>query len=198
MKRKAISILSAFLATLLITSTVFAGAIKFSNVTFSLGTGTSGDSGGLMAMVASDASSEASSAPSLIAQGTMTGLGEQDVRVVLEASGLPDVTCTNQGGNQSPGQNPPKISISGEQLLFGFDLTRKNGKSPFGVETDAPPVLDAVEFGCPNENWSARIDFIHWEQATIRVLDLNTGADLAVKNYTCVTTLNNVTCTAVE
>ncbi len=172
MKRKIVSLMTALLAAILITSTVFAGAIRFSNVTFALG--------------------------SLIANGTLTGLGNQDVRVLLEASGFPEVTCTNQGGNQAPGQNPSKISANGEQLLFGFDLTRKNGKSPFGVETADPVVLDAVAYGCPNANWTATIDFIYWTGATISVYDLNTNAFLRSQDYTCTTTLNSVTCEPVK
>jgi hypothetical protein len=172
MKRKLISLMAASLVAIMITSTVFARSIKFSGVTFSLG--------------------------SLIAQGSLTGLGNEDVRVVLEASGFPEVTCTNYGGNQAPGQNPPKVSASGEQLLFGFDLTQKNGKSPFDVETVDPVVVDVVTYGCPNANWTATIDFIHWTEATIRVLDLYTGQELASQSYTCTTTTNSVTCTAVK
>jgi hypothetical protein len=172
MRRKISSVLIALLAAILITSTVFAGAIRLSGVTFKLG--------------------------SLIAEGTLTGLGKQDVVVQLDASGFPVVTCTNQGGNQAPGQNPPKVSASGQQLLFGFDLTRKNGKSPFGVETNDPPVLSAIEYGCPNNNWTAQIDFIYWTNATIKVLDLETQELLASQDYTCTTTLTSVTCTPVK
>jgi hypothetical protein len=172
MKRKIFSLIAALCAAILITSTVFAGAIKLSGVTFRLG--------------------------SLIAEGTLSGLGNQDVRVLLEASGFPEVTCTNHGGNQAPGQNPPKVSASGEQQLFGFDLTRKNGKSPFGVETDDPLVVDPIVYGCPNANWTATIDFIHWTEATITILDLNTQAILRIQRYSCVTTLNSVTCSPLK
>ena len=173
MKRKLISLVSALIAAILITSTVFAGAIKFSGATtFRLG--------------------------SLIAEGALSGLGNQNVQVFLEASGLPDVTCTNQGGTQAPGQNPPKVSASGDQLLFGFDLTRKNGKSPFDVETEEPLVLDAVLLGCPNANWTATIDFVYWTEATLIVKSFPGGAVLLTREFTCTTTLNSVTCTPVN
>ena len=174
MNRKFVSLLTALFAAILLTSTVFAGQIKFSSVTFKLG--------------------------SLIAEGSLTGLGKQDVRVVLEASGFPDVTCTNYGGNQAPGQNPPKVSASGEQLLKSLDLDlTKNGKSPFDVEAKDPVFVDAIEYGCPNANWTATVDFISWTEATIYVYDLS-GALLASQDYTCTTTRYpaSVSCTPVR
>ncbi len=172
MRRKSIIALLVICAALLLTTSVFAGAIKLSGVTFNLG--------------------------SLIAQGTMTGLGNQDVNVVLDASGFPVVMCTNQGGNKAPGQNPPKVSASGNQLVLGLTLTTKNGKSPFNVKTDDPKPLSAIELGCPNNNWTATIDFIFWTNATIRVLDAQTQQLLLQQDYTCTTTLSTVTCTPVK
>jgi hypothetical protein len=170
-KRKGISILTALVAAILITTTVFAGSIRLS-VSFSLG--------------------------SLIAQGSASGLGNQDVKIVLEASGVPVVTCTNKGGNQAPGQNPPKVSASGVSVLFGFDEVRKNGKSPYGVETEDPQTVDPVVYGCPNANWTASVEFIHWTDAMIQVLDLYTGEVLLTQNYTCTTTLTSVSCKLVK
>src|SRR6266542_1623336 len=109
MQKKILSLLSALLVLTLLTSPVSAGgAVKLSGVQFSLG--------------------------SLIANGTLSGLGNTDVSVVIDASGIPAVTCSNNGGNQVPGQSAPKISASGNQLLDGDSSVRKNGKSPFGVE----------------------------------------------------------------
>lgn len=172
MRKKLLSVITALLASLLITSSVFAGAIKLSSITFSLG--------------------------SLVAEGTLTGLGNQVVNVVLDASGFPVVSCTNQGGNQAPGQNPPKVSASGEQLVSGLNLTKRNGKSPFDVETRDPQVVDPIEYGCPNGNWTAKIEFIYWTDATIRVLDMDTGDVLLEQDYTCTTTEISVTCTPVK
>jgi hypothetical protein len=172
MKRKIISITTALLAAILLTSTVFAGAIKFSSVTFRLG--------------------------SLIADGALTGLGNLQAKVLLDASGFPVVSCTNQGGNKAPGQNPPKISALGEQLISGLDLTKKNGRSPFSVETNDPQFVDPVEYGCPNANWTAEVDFIFWTDATINVVDPATEEVLASQDYTCTTTLTSVTCVPVK
>jgi uncharacterized membrane protein len=173
MRKQIFSFLSILMVISLLTTTASAGgSVKLSGVSFSLG--------------------------SLIANGTLTGLGATDVKVILDASGIPLVTCTNQGGNQAPGQNPPKVSAMGLQSLFGNDPVRKNGKSPFGVETDDPaPFVNAVEAGCPNNNWTATIDFVFWTNATITVKSLATDAILRTQNYTCTTTLTTVSCTPV-
>ena len=156
--------------SLQVTQASAGGSIKLSGVSFGLG--------------------------SLIAKGTLTGLGETDVAVVLDASGIPVVTCTNLGGYQAPGQNPPKVSAAGDESLDGSDPVRKNGKSPFGVETNDPPPFESGSAGgCPNDNWTATIDFVYWTTATITVKSLATGAVLLKQDYTCVTTRTTVTCT---
>jgi hypothetical protein len=199
MKRKITSVFTALLAAILITSTVFAGSIKLSRVTFSLGTDTTTDSGGFTAMSTMETSGETTSSPTLGTQGTMTGLGEQDVRVVLVASGLPVVSCTNLGSNMAPGQNPSKVTAFGEIPLTGDVSTTNNGRYLFGVQTEQLTELDPIVYGCPNENWTASIDFVFWEIATIKVLDAqNEEVVLFTQDYTCATTLNSVTCTPVK
>ena len=163
MKRKIYSLLAVLLITTMTTSTVAAGGnVKLSGIQFSLS--------------------------SLVATGFASGLGNTDVTVVLEAAGIPVVTCTNQGGTQSPGQNPVSISASGAQYLIHETYT-KNGRSPFNVETEDPQVaLTAQQLGCANNNWTATIDFVFWTEATLSVYSTATNALLAQQNYTCVTT----------
>ena len=175
MKRKFLSILTIFLITIMLTSTVSAGGnIKLSSVRFRLG--------------------------SLIADGFASGLGRTDVTVVLEASGIPATTCTNPAGHTVPGQSAPRVTASGEQNLFGNDPIRKNGKSPFGVETEDPETIPWNEGGCPNSRWTAHVDFIFWTNATISVYNTATNALLVQQNYTCITTRNpaTVSCTPVR
>lgn len=172
MKKKILSLFSLLLiVTLLATPVSAGGAVKLSGVQFSLG--------------------------SLIANGTLSGLGKTDVSVVLDASGIPAITCINNGGNQVPGQSSPKISASGNQLLDGNSPVRKNGKSPFGVETNDPGFIPWDQAGCPNSHWVGHIDFIFWTDATISVSDALTQALLLKQAYKCTTTRfpASVTCT---
>jgi hypothetical protein len=167
--KKIFSMLSVMLIVVFMTTPVSAGgAVKLSSVRFTLG--------------------------SLIADGTLTGLGNTDVSVVLDASGIPAITCVNYGGNEVPGQSSPKVSASGNQLLDGDSPVRKNGKSPFGVETDDPETIPWDEAGCPNANWAGHVDFIFWTDATISIYDANTLVLLLKHDYTCTTTLTTVSC----
>jgi|SRR5215208_1265156 len=170
MKKKILSLLSALLViTLLTTPASAGGAVKLSGVQFSLG--------------------------SLIAKGTLSGLGNTDVSVVIDAIGIPMTTCTNYGGNPVPGQSAPKVSASGNQLLDGNSSVRKNGKSPFGVETVDPESIPWDQAGCPNASWSAHIDFIFWTDATISIFNASDQALLLKQDYKCTTTLTSVSCT---
>jgi hypothetical protein len=174
MKIKVSSLLLAMLLVILVVSPVSAGpGIGLSGVKFSLG--------------------------SLIADGFVTKLGSTDVTVVLDASGIPAVTCTNNGKQDVPGQSSPKISASGQETLNGNRDFTKNGKSPFSVETVDPVSLPWNAAGCPNANWSARIDFVYWTNATLSVYDVATNTLQLKQNYTCTTTRNpaSVSCTPV-
>lgn len=173
MKKKLFSLLSVFLLATLLASPVSAGpGVKFSgganSVEWTLG--------------------------SLIAEGALI-VGNTDVKVILEASGVPAVTCTNQGRTPAPGQNPPNISATGAQTLQ--DRT-KNGKSPFDVEASEPDTLPGLQGGCPNNNWTAHIDFVYWDHAKITVTNLAGDTVLLEQNYTCTTTRNpdTVSCIA--
>ena len=171
MKKRIISIAASALIAVLVFSNALAGGINFT-ATFSLG--------------------------SLIANGTISGIGNANVTMVLDASGVPVITCVNKGGSQVPGQSSPKVSAQGSVLLPGNSLVRKNGKSPYGVETQTPAPLTWQQAGCPNSNWAAKITFVYWTNATILVYNTGTGALLAKQNYVCKTTLTSVSCTAMS
>ena len=174
MKNKISSVLIATLLVILMVSPASAGpGIGLSGVKFSLG--------------------------SLIADGVLSKLGNTDVNVVLDAGGIPAITCTNHGGNAVPGQSYPKVNASGQESLLGNSSVRKNGKSPFNVETVDPVSLPWDAAGCPNANWSAHIDFIYWTNATISIYDIATNTLQVQQSYVCTTTRSpaNVSCTPV-
>lgn len=164
MKRFALALVLVCLAA----SSSFAGNVHFSSVSFSLG--------------------------SLIAEGRVAGMGQEDVTIQLDATGVPTVECTNKSGKKVPGQNPPKVSARGSQFLVHESYT-KNGSTPFWVETGEPAPLDAVKAGCPNKNWTAKITFVAWTEATLSVFGTKSGALLEQQKYSCVTTTSSVSCT---
>lgn len=170
MKKKFYSLLSVFLMVMVVATPVAAGgAVKLSGLSFRLG--------------------------SLIADGTLSGLGNTDVTVVIDASGPAAITCINPGLNDVPGQSYPRVAASGNQFLDGDSAVRKNGRSPFGVETVDPAYLPWDQAGCPNSHWTGRIDFIFWTDATISVYNATTQALLLKRDFACTTTLTSVTCT---
>ncbi len=103
----------------------------------------------------------------LSAAGELSGLGNGDVLITLTARADVTSTCTNQGGNQAPGQNPAPITVSGSEAIPASEI--KNGTTPFSVVTEAPPALIPGAPDCPNTNWTEEITDLAFTSATIVV-----------------------------
>jgi hypothetical protein len=103
----------------------------------------------------------------LSATVSYAGLGNFDTLQVLTASGGTTSTCTNQGGNEAPGQNPAPVTLVGETPIPAGDI--KNGNVTISTTTAEPvsPVPGAP--GCPNSNWTEVITDVSFTSATIKL-----------------------------
>lgn len=104
----------------------------------------------------------------LRASGALSGLGNGDVLITLDASAQPTSTCTNPAGaTQPPGQNPAEVDVTGSQAIPADEI--KNGTTPFLVVTEAPVTPIAGAPDCPNPQWTEDITDMAFTSATITV-----------------------------
>lgn len=108
--------------------------------------------------------------------GNVSGLGNQDLTVILDATGTADVTCTNPAGNVAPGQRTT-VNASGTQT----GIQPKNGRATFDVTTLEPGPLDPAVV-CPNRKWTATITDVRFTSATLTLIQ--GGATIFTQKYT--------------
>lgn len=97
--------------------------------------------------------------------GSVAGLGNEDITVVVDAVGTATLICTNPGGNVAPGQTQ-QISASGVQE----NIHVENGRANFNVTTDPPQLVGTPrELGCPNNKWTPSITDVDFTSATLTV-----------------------------
>lgn len=120
----------------------------------------------------------------LNAAGELSGLGNEDITVTLTAEADVVSTCTNNGGNAAPGQNPAPITVMGSQAIPADSII--NGNVPFDVTTEAPVLVIPGAPDCPNPNWTETIDDLAFTSATIVVRQPDTdGTGPIVLTVTC-------------
>jgi hypothetical protein len=138
----------------------------------------------------------------LNAAGELSGLGNGDVLVTLTAQADVSSTCTNQGGNQAPGQNPAPITVIGSQAIPQDQI--KNGNTPFNVTTTPPVLIIPGAPDCPNPNWTEQINDLAFTSATITVeqpvgtLVLTVNCTFSPATSDGSVPAGNVTCTQVQ
>jgi hypothetical protein len=104
----------------------------------------------------------------LTGSGSLTGLGNGDVLVSITAQADVTATCTNPAGQtQPPGQNPAAITVSGSVSIPASEV--KNGNVAFSVTTIAPDPIIAGAPGCPNPQWTERIEDLTFTSFVITV-----------------------------
>jgi hypothetical protein len=98
----------------------------------------------------------------------IAGLGNDDVRITIDATAIVDANCCNPGEQcKVPGQNPALVGVQGE-ASFPADAI-KNGNLEFDIPTIAPPAQVRGAPDCPNAGWTENILDLHFTSVLIRV-----------------------------
>jgi len=103
----------------------------------------------------------------LLMLGSLAGLANADVTILMTATGTPTVLCTNRGGGSAPGQNPGETTVSGTQTIPTNSI--QNGQLFVSLATQPPANPDGA-VSCPNGNWVATVTDLDFSSATITVI----------------------------
>jgi len=111
----------------------------------------------------------------LTVTGTLAGLGNEDVTITVQATGVATTVGYNGGGNTAPGQGI-KVTETGTLTIPANEI--KNGEVFFSITTPQPPQPTAKEAGFPNNNWTAVITDVAFTSVTITVVQ---GGEVVLK-----------------
>lgn len=105
----------------------------------------------------------------LRASGALSGLGNADIRVTIEATGTSITSCQNPGtGEHFPaGIHPGDTTLSGDTIIPADEI--KNGNVAFTVETEEAPDTVAGAPGCPNRQWIQHVLDVRFLDALVNV-----------------------------
>jgi hypothetical protein len=91
-------------------------------------------------------------------EGQASGLGNEDIRIVVTLNGSAGTFCQNPGnGNMSPGQNPATGTSATPVDIPGSAVKNGNAALP-AIDahlTITTPTADAA--GCPNDSWTVTL-----------------------------------------
>ena len=89
-------------------------------------------------------------------KGSLTGLGNEDVKINVTVSGFAVYQCRNKGGNIAPGQNKVLTGpVTAPTTIPSSEI--KNGNLTFTTNPatlTAPSTVSGEAAGCPNGNWT--------------------------------------------
>lgn len=119
--------------------------------------------------------------------GNFSGLGNIEAFANLTVTGEATYTCTNQGGNQAPGQNPVPAQ-PGSSGPVGLGNSDHNGRGTITNLTSsvtAPPTPTAQQVGCGGQgsgNWSVALASLTATAAHLEITQ--SGSLIFCRNYT--------------
>ena len=128
------------------------------------------------------------SGPSVtLTDGNFSGLGSTPAIANLTVTGVATYTCTNQGGNAAPGQNPVPAN-PGSSGPFNLGNSDHNGRgtiTSITASVTAPPTPTPQEAGCGgggSTHWTVTLNTL---TATAAHLEITEGSTLVFcRNYT--------------